>query len=582
MRGTFCRAWSPSWLLGVAVAVWGGGAGAEPPAKQEAWRAYVPGRSVALLTGPGDLQSVQQKFAGAMRDLRLELAGDFDAYQSFFSLSGIELSDRRLVVGLAAPEGAAGSEPFFFALVPTKSFEKIVASLGGEITGDVGVATLANFNVDLCLAPCGEWVLVTEIAHLDAVQGVLAKNRGARGPTEASKSHLALELSSMGLAYLADRADAVPPTVRRRALHNGIIWPPTLASLDAALLQNEHLIARWRTLFDDLELRAAIAEEGRLHTRLSGTLQGGSLPNEAPAPSGETSVPSRAALFPPAATEKAIWRMQGAGDVPIAELLRRLLHGYQQGRSDEMEVDIYPAAEFAEFESATPPLLAEIAWLDAFATQHTGDEPLYSNQAVLLSLHDVEAFSTALQTVIGRWNALMKASPTKTAVIFTEQPLDREGYTGLEFGVDMVEVVGGERTKEMEQLMARFFGPKGQYAIRLIPLGADSQGAARALLTDMPWDAAKELAAQVRDAPQVQTQPVDASAWTATLCPTRYLAWQNRVRRVMQDRTGDVPEETSPPEWISVKLAIDDGVFEINATAPRATLQAVGESLQGK
>ncbi|MEM6330769.1 MAG: hypothetical protein AAF790_11015 [Planctomycetota bacterium] len=564
------------------------GARGQPDAA-EAWRAYLPAGWLAICTAPGDLDSLEVRVEQVLLDLAFDYTPVLDSIRTAAGLSELSLTSDRLVVGLAKPGAQAkpdaDGEPVVFAMLPLADFAGAVERVGGEITGEVGVATL--LGVDLCLAPCDRWVLVGSLDNVELLRAAAKQERGATpnpaagvippGPATHTPDDVAVEFSASGLAWLQERAERAPGGNRRRWALRGLLrWPPTVAALDAAVATNPPLVGFAQRRLAGVHTGVAATPSGGLRWRTTATLL--------QRPASQAGSVGRS--LPAGVAASAIGSLRGSGRGPAADTLSRLLLAYTQGRSDEIGADRFPADAYARFADAAAAALRQVQWFDAAIVHRDTGLPLYSNQAALLTVDDADQLAASLRVLAARWNEVVEASEAETALRFDATDFNRDGLRGVEFSVDMLEALDVGVSEEIKLLLERFYGSGGVYSWRLVAIPGRVDGQSRAaLLTDFPWPQAATLAKQIQASPKAAnasaSNATPRDAWSGTLCPTGYLEWQQRVTNALRGRP--IPKPTERPEGgrprLSFQASVDGLRLNFEAMVNRDGLRAAGASL---
>ncbi|MEM6799108.1 MAG: hypothetical protein AAF589_06310, partial [Planctomycetota bacterium] len=380
---------------------------------EEAWRALLPDGWLAIASLRPDLDSVDAEVATLLDDLSFNYESALATAREVLELANLELGAGRLVIGVAETPAneASGSERFEFFLLPIRSFEEAISALGGEVVGDVGIATL--LGKELCLAPCGDWLFIVDLEHLDIAQARMAS--AVDQPATAGPTHdFTAELSADGMAWVAKLSTrAGNEATRRRVLRGLLRWPPNFDALKAATAENAPLVEGFRELFTTLQTSVDLGVDHGVSWRLAGCLS-----KPAPQASAETG-----AALPDSVTASSIASVQGSGRGPVSHTLLRLLLAYYEGRPDEIEARAYPNEAFAEFADRVFASAQRVDWFDAAIVTHAdGDLPLYSNQAALLTVDRFDTFASALEDVFASWNRLVAKSGAATELVFAKRP----------------------------------------------------------------------------------------------------------------------------------------------------------------
>ena len=534
-------------------------------AAEEPWRPLLPNGWLAVAV-THDVEATEKKFASLLDDVGLQYNSVFASLKQAAGVGGFEFEAGELVLGLAKPGPDAPA--YWFALVPAREFATFVQAVGGEMTGDLGVVTL--LGVDLCLAPCGDWAIVTSLDQLAVAEKAMQKS--AQATAQATKaSDLAIELSAAGIELLITRADEQDDALRNRSLRGALVWPPKLEAVDAALAQNLPLLRRWSTLLDGLRAEATLDDAGELRVVLSAPLR---------EPPTGAAKPAAAALAQPPAGPGII-ELTGSGASPFAKPLLELYLAYLNGRPDVVDAKRFPAQSYTEFSQAVAAVFGQVEGFSSRLVEHVGaDAPLYSNQAAVVSVADGDAFLDATRNVVSKWNALVAEAEPEVDLQFETKPIKLADCDGLLLDVDMVEAMKLGVSAEMRQIMHQFFGGQGRYAWRALKL-SDS----RVLLMDLPKQQAEAVARQLAKQPALggnASPPKADSSWQANVRMDRYLTWQRRVQRVMRGVEGDAVQPTQPrPATLDMQLTTRGGKLELRACTSRKSLRTLGEMQTG-
>ncbi|MEM8864893.1 MAG: hypothetical protein AAGF31_05035 [Planctomycetota bacterium] len=533
----------------------------------EAWRPLVPEDWLAVAATP-DWQATEAKLTKLLAKFSYNYAGASAALLQLAGVDQLGVADGEVVVGVAgSPNGqAAGLVPF--ALLPVDDFTTLVESLGGEVTGDVGVATLLGF--DVCLAPGGGWALAMPLEQLELAQTIVERSRHPPRDADIPAADLTVELSPAGLDFAIARADAVDWRSRKRILNRGLNWPPSLTLIDAAIAQNGPLLARWRERFDGLKVGFTIGDEDRLVAEVVGPLR-----------EPIASLPTGAAKGVDLPAPSPMARLTGRGDGPTSDLLVDLYLAYARGRPDEVDSPGYPLEPYQHFVAATRAAMQHVKHFSLIArTQPTDQSPLLANQAILLKLDDRSAFEAAAAEAILRWNAVVAGADAQMQIAFDTKRYEHRGRPLLEFSVDMIDAINVGVSPEIRTLMQRLFGEDSRYAWRLLPIGES-----HALFADLPLEDAIELCDQLEgvDAAVAEEQAPTIDRWQAEVYLDRFLAWQSQVLEVTQGRVlGGRRSRTmasSPP--LQIDATADASQLKVQATLQPQTLQAMAGYLSG-
>jgi len=535
----------------------------------EPWRPLLPDGWLAVASTP-DVETAEKKFAALLDDVGLQYNSVFAALKAAAGIDQLRLGRGDVVLGLAQSE--SNSPAYWFALAPTRDFADLLDSLGGEMTGDVGVATL--LGVDLCVAPCGDWAIVTSLDQRQIARQ--AMQRGVKAPDRhAGEYDLALELSTAGIELLAVRAKQGDEQHRERTLRGALVWPPRLEVLDAALARNQPLLACWSKLFDGLRAEATVRDTGQLKLQLSAPLrQQPTVGKSGDGHSGDGQAVVELPVLAP--NTPTIATAHGSGRAAIAEPLLQLNLAYAEGRADELGARRYSAQPFAEFRTSAAVALGQIKGFTAGIVSHQDKQaPLYSNQLAIVAVEDADAFLSTSRDLIDKWNSLIKESQPEVALLFRTHDLTLAGLEGVLFDVDMVEAMKLGTAPEVREIMDQFFGGKGRYGWRVLKLN-DS----RVLIMDLPTSEAERMA-QLMLAAQAQSSISPAEPWQVEVRLDRYLHWQQSIQRVMQATPAKPnPPATSGSPTLEIQLSTKEGKLQVTAHTTRDSIKALGDLVQ--
>lgn len=542
---------------------------ASEPAAQ-GWRARLPDGWLAIAAAR-DAAKTEQAIVGLLDDLAFDYAGIVDQLRLAAGLGDVVLASREVVVGWAVDPSSGdhgNTAPYAFALAPTDDFAGFVRSCRGEMAGAVGVTTLVG--VDLCLVPCRGWAFVAEVERLEAARGVMRRvaelppGRPTLSSADAAGPDLMLQLSPAGLDHAWRRAAATDPKARRRALAEGVPWPPTLAAFDAAFGQNAPLLDAWRGRLRGAQLTARV-ENQQVRFRLTAPLVD-------PPPPGGAALPALATAMNPS---RVVAELRGTAG-PLSKLVGPLYLAYAKGRPDEIDARAYEEANYRDFADAAARALSHVEAFHAVALPRGEGEPVLAGQAVLVRVDDRDAFLAATSRVASRWNTLVSASRARMPLLFEADPAPEVG--GLAFSVDMVKAFGVRRSREIDQLLQGLFGPDGRWHRLLLPVRQDL-----VLLADLPTAEAVAIAKRLADANPAAgpSPPVDPPAWRGTLevdlAAALLQTWRKANRPGGRVREA-APIRRSPP--LRARAELVQAEFRCEAVISRDTLRAIGGSLQ--
>ncbi|MEN1679767.1 MAG: hypothetical protein AAGJ46_09240 [Planctomycetota bacterium] len=530
--------------------------GAEP-----AWRALLPEGWLGVVA-IADPEATDAKIGRLLGDLSFDYAGGLAAFKAAVGDPTLQLNGRELVVGCAMRDGDAAA-PYWFALAPLDDFDAWLNAAGGETIGEVGVVSLGG--IEVCLAPCGEWVFVTSLNRIDTAR-VASKQAIARVPRAAPGAptdEVVLEVSPTGIDYLAERAAQVDGRARRRVLHAGLTWPPTRRQLEAAVLQNAPLLEQWRQSLTGLRLGAELPEAGGVTLRLSSAAREPIDPQPAPA-----SVPMLAAA------NTAVLVADAPSGGPLTDRLVGLYTAYDQGRPDQVDAAAFPDGLYDPFSEARRRACRGVAaWRMVFLDRSAGDRPLAACQASVMTTPDPQRTRDDIRQIISRWNDLVAGAGAKMPLVFAAETVTRGGREIDEYRVDMVTAVGVPDSVEIRAMMVRLYGEAGEYVRRVIPVGDDLL-----LETDAPLDEALAMAEQIERA---ERQPV-TNAWRASIRVDRFLAWQAALRDVARGEVwGEKPERPmNDAATLNLTAAAEPDRLQLEAHADRDAVRAIGRYLR--
>ncbi len=538
----------------------------QPGAEVQPWRAYVPAGTLALGSCRSDLESLEADFVAAMDDLTYEYVGSLTSVRHFSELLNFEPGAGRVVLGAAETQQADshGGDPCFFALIPVASYEEAVRDLGAEQVGDIAV--LGFLGLEFCLAPCGEWIFVTSLEHQDVARQASLGNGQLRPRETLSDVHL--EMDNRGLELLTEWSAEVSDSARRRhGLRELLRWPPSLEAVQAAISQNGPLMAACKELFAGADLGLSFDKTSGMTWQMRGDLSNQS----------DSTAVAIGHEFPEAIVGNALATFSGPGQGPLSDTLESLCLAYTKGRPDEVEAKQYDEEAFAAFQESFGKTRSHVRWCHAALLPHAeGPLPLYSNQAVLLTVDDFEGFAGNLRASFMAWNELVRTSNAQLAVLFAHQPFQEGVLRSDSFSVDMVEALFDDAAPEVRKIFEQFYGKGGRYVWRSFRLDDN-----RVLLTDLPREEAESLARQV--AAEGDTQPAEElGTWRAKLKPAALMRWQARVQQVMAGRPVDRrmgKPEAAPPR-VDLRADVVDGQIVLSAQVTRQALRSIGGELR--
>jgi hypothetical protein len=214
-------------------------------------------------------------------------------------------------------------------------------------------------------------------------------------------------------------------------------------------------------------------------------------------------------------------------------------------------------------------------------------EGIYTNSHLVVRVGSAKAFLDRAADVIARWNELADHARDEARLKFKSEPVQIAGHSGVQYSVDMVEVVGGGGLAVVRQSMERLFGPGGKLRLQVVPVGDRTVLVAAA--TEEQAAKVVELVAQDAPAPwnrdelrpTNQLMSADAS-WRIFISPHGYVRRQQReLDAIVGQVIGGPPVKdfpASPPLGVAGGGASDGIWFEI--VAPAKTLEAFGQAAQ--
>lgn len=535
---------------------------------EPAWRPLLPEGWLAVVS-TGDLNAAEDQFASVLDDLSFDYSSVLTKLKMAVGAEDLAFAPGDVVLGACE---TADEQLYLFALLPTDDFEQLVASLNGELAGDVGLVTV--FGYDLCLTSCGKWAMVAPLANLDVAQA--AKQRPVVEVGKPQAADIALELSAEGIGFLTRRAQNTNARDRRQAVRSMIRWPPKVSALDAAFLQNAPLLTELADQFASLRLSLVVSDDG-LECQVAGAF---SQTPRKPTKQREQTV-ARLLSVP---DDARVASLTGSGDTVTSELLTRLYLAYAQGRPDEVDAPRYHPDLQAPYAEAVLDAMQHVLHFESVnRVPSKPNAPALANHAILLELDDREAFQQATIESFEHWNELVIASQAKMKVVFEPQQVQVDNRKLLTFRVDMAKAVGMESAPEIERLFERLFGPDGDYVWRLIPIGDTCF-----LCSDLPQADALNLArhteAQLEQAidADAQSSPVLSDAWTYKLHAHRLIDWHEKVYQITMGKVigRPTPKQMPAAPPVVLEARTTDRQTTVLAKIPNSTVQAFGSYLK--
>lgn len=473
---------------------------------------------------------------------------------SRFDLSKLGLDAGAFHLGVAASK-ESDEKPYFFALTPTP-VTALADAFDGDSSGDLALFQVAGY--EFAAERRGDWTLILPTAQQELLQQPLQPCPPLDALTDVS-----LRVSATGLRLMQARTEEKKQTDPRSILAlSSLKWPPSRAWLDAAVVANRPLMDRIEQQFQQCSVGINFPMEDTLQLILSGSL--------AQAASG-AAVPTASGHSELSGIERApIATLQGdavSGGLPI---MAKLLLAYSEGRPDVVEAPMYPHEGYVAFEKPLLAAVHQVRWLDAWLLSRLPDDPFESNRIALLHVEDVDAFLNSAIESTNQWNALLDVTDARTKLtiaIDRERLLGPDAPEGVRFTTDVAAALESPPSPETREITSRYYGPGGNYVLRLVPLGGG-----RVLLGDVDEKQLKAAAAAVVEVGE------GAERLTGQAHIDRYAAWKNAVLAdYMQDAIGFKPPKPLSDAPVQMEMTLTAGTWRVRLEAPTDTFKALSD-----